>query len=72
MAFTKNDNVNEKSKYECFNSINRCLSSWTYDNYHCNGCHWKGLGTQDIATDDSGKLEQEAKSVEMRLQGLEA
>ena len=33
--------------YPCFNA-SACHQSWTWDNHHCTGCHWKGLGTEDI------------------------
>jgi len=70
MAFTKNNKVTSP-KYSCLNSSKRCQVSWTYDNHHCNGCHWKGLGVMDISSDESGELENEAKAIEIKLLGLE-
>jgi hypothetical protein len=70
MIFTTN-NIENAEKYDCFNSIVRCKSTWTYDNHHCTGCHWKGLGKADISNDDTGELENAAKAVELKLTTLE-
>ena len=43
--FTTNDK--EAVPYHCHNA-DVCTASWTYDDHHCTGCHWKGLGTEDI------------------------
>lgn len=47
------NNDSNKSRYPCWGST-ECTSSWTYDNWHCTGCHWKGLGRSDI--DFGGEL----------------
>lgn len=45
------NNDDGATRYECYNSDN-CTTSWTYDNPHCTGCHWKGLGVQDVEHGD--------------------
>mgnify|MGYP003422050272 CR=1 FL=1 len=59
---TTNDRT-DKEKYPCFNA-DECSSSWTYDNWHCTGCHWKGLGIQDIKF---GGKELEERAAQVRL-----
>lgn len=61
--YTTNDRA-DKEKYDCFNA-EKCTSSWTYDNWHCTGCHWKGLGIQDIV---HGGKEFEDRAAQVRLQ----
>jgi hypothetical protein len=58
---TTNDRT-DKEKYECFNA-DECSSSWTYDDWHCSGCHWKGLGIQEIKY---GGIKLAAKADEIR------
>lgn len=36
-----------KTKYSC-HGADSCSSSWTYDDWHCTGCHWKGMGRMDL------------------------
>lgn len=71
MVFTINGDVEDRGLYSCHNQTKRCISSWTYDDWHCNGCHWKGLGQKDIESDTSGQLEQEAQKIELRLSNSE-
>lgn len=40
-------NNTDKEKYPCHGSLS-CTSSWTYDDWHCTGCHWKGMGLSDL------------------------
>lgn len=70
-VFTTNNDINAE-KYDCFNSLKRCQSTWTYDNHHCTGCHWKGLGQKDISEDDTGRLEDAARAVELKLSSIES
>lgn len=47
---TLND-LPHKMSYDCFNGM-FCSSSWTYDDHHCTGCHWKGMGVEDLKNGD--------------------
>lgn len=43
--YTTNDQL-DKSKYDCYNNSD-CTKSITYDDWHCSGCRWKGMGTAE-------------------------
>jgi hypothetical protein len=60
--FITTHNETDKEKYPCWNA-DECFSSWTYDNWHCTGCQWKGLGIQDIKF---GGKELEDKAAKVR------
>ena len=47
------NNRDDRAKYPCHGKREPCTSSWTYDDWHCTGCHWKGLGVQDVAHGDA-------------------
>ena len=56
-----------KEKYQCHNA-QKCHASWTYDDWHCTGCHWKGMGTQDLRAGDD-ELRLKAENLFIHLNG---
>jgi hypothetical protein len=64
MAYTTNDN-HDKVRYDCWGN-DECHKSWTYDDWHCTGCHWKGLGTLDVEHGGK-KLKAEAQEVRTKI-----
>jgi hypothetical protein len=61
---TLNDET-DKVKYPCHGS-KECTASWTYDDWHCSGCHWKGMGVQDLLCGDD-KLRKRAEDLREKL-----
>lgn len=55
----------DKEKYPCHGD-KECFSTWTYDNWHCTGCHWKGMGTMDVKTGNTF-LKSRAKNLFVKL-----
>lgn len=64
MAYTR-ENREDREKYPCHGS-KECTASWTYDDWHCSGCHWKGMGTCDLKYGDDN-LRTEAEALRTRL-----
>lgn len=63
------NNRDDRAKYACHGQLKPCISSWTYDDWHCTGCHWKGLGVQDVAHGDAElKDRYEALKAELAAQ----
>lgn len=58
-------NQTDKEKYPCYNDL-ACTSSWTYDDWHCTGCHWKGMGLADLEF-GSEELRQHAAKLKAKL-----
>jgi hypothetical protein len=46
-TFIRINEDSDKLKYPC-HGADECSSSWTYDDWHCTGCHWKGMGRMDL------------------------
>lgn len=58
--------MSEKAKYPC-HGAKSCSASWTYDDWHCSGCHWKGMGRADLEYGDD-KLRARAAELRKRLE----
>lgn len=65
MPLTRFDDV-DKPLYQCNGQKTPCISSWTWDDWHCNGCPWKGFGVQDVATGDA-ELKAEYEALKVKL-----
>lgn len=55
--------------YPC-HGADSCEASWTYDDWHCNGCHWKGMGRMDLEyakTHGDTKLLEKADALRKRI-----
>lgn len=64
MAITELNDPN-KLKYHCHNA-KTCSASWTYDDWHCTGCHWKGMGLSDLKYGNA-ELRAEAEALRLKL-----
>ena len=54
-----------KSVYPCHGG-KECKHSWTYDDWHCTGCPWKGMGRADLENGDD-ELRATAKRLWIKL-----
>lgn len=58
-------NNHDKPKYDCHGAA-ECSASWTWDDWHCTGCHWKGMGCSDLKFGDDA-LRAKAESLRQKL-----
>lgn len=65
MSSTLNTAMADQPRYSCHGAT-ECKASWTYDDWHCSGCHWKGMGVLDLTHGDK-ELREKAAALREKL-----